>query len=135
MKRFFCSIAVAGAASCVAASADAAERIRPGTWEQTISIAGKSVTQSRCVSQSEADALNGDARSIRAYLENLAKQAGAPSICPVTDVKIDGNRVTVTKHCPDGREPVGTTTYHGDRYETVNNFGMNSQGRLIGPCK
>ena len=48
---------------------------------------------------------------------------------------MDGNKVIVTKHCPDGREPVGTTTYHGDRYETVNNFGLNSQGRLIGPCK
>ena len=135
MKRVFFTIAVAGATACVAVSAGAADRIRPGTWEQTVSIAGKAVTQSRCVSQSEADAWNGDARSIRAYLDNLAKRAELPSMCPLKDVKVDGNKVVVTNSCPDGREPVGTTTYHGDRYETVNNFGLNSQGRLIGPCK
>jgi hypothetical protein len=39
MKRVLCTVAVAGTTACVAISASAVERIRPGTWEQTVNIA------------------------------------------------------------------------------------------------
>jgi hypothetical protein len=132
-QRPFSFLLVACTASWLAGTTSAAERIQAGAWEQTLAIGGKTITRPQCISQSDADAINGDAASIRGWLEKLSLPI--EKVCTIKAVKISGNTVTVTKSCPDGRESVGTTTYYGDHYETVNSVGIKSEGRRIGPCK
>jgi hypothetical protein len=121
--------------SCIvtgmAVPAGAADRVRPGQWETTLTVAGHTMTKSMCMSQSDADAINGDLRSVRAKVERDVAAGG----CKVMDVKINGNQITVTSVCRDGKENVGTTTYHGDSLESVNTNGAKSQSKRVGACK
>jgi len=109
----------------------AADRVRAGQWETTLHVAGHAMTKSVCLSQSDADAINGDANSIRMY----AEKTGAPAGCKVTDVKINGNQVSVKSVCASGKENSGTTTYHGTSYETVNTNGAKAESKWVGACK
>jgi hypothetical protein len=115
----------------IALPAAAADRVRAGQWETTLNLAGKTVTKSVCIPQADADAINGDANSVRGYAERATAATG----CKATDVKVNGNQVTVTSVCASGKESVGTTTYHGDSVETVNTNGLKSQAKWVGPCK
>jgi len=117
--------------ACVAVPAGAAERVRPGQWDVTLTVAGRTMTKSTCMSQSDADAINGDLGSVRAKAE---KDAAAGN-CTVKDVKISGNQIIVTSVCGDGKENVGTTTYRGDSFETVNTNGAKAQSKWVGACK
>jgi hypothetical protein len=108
-----------------------ADRVRAGQWEVTLQMAGRSMTQPTCLTQADADAINGDAKSVRQYAERVSAQTG----CKVNDVKVNGNQVTVTSVCASGKENVGTTTYHGDSYEAVNTNGTRSQAKRVGACK
>jgi hypothetical protein len=121
--------------ACVLASlafpVAAADRVRAGQWDTTINLAGHAMTKSMCITQSDADAINGDAKSIRTYVEKVSAPAG----CQVKDVKINGNQVAVTTLCAAGKENVGTTTYHGNSSETVNSNGTKSQSKWVGTCK
>ena len=117
--------------ACCGLIAEAADRVRPGQWEQTITVAGRTIAKSTCLTQRDAEAINGDAHSIKAYAEKVSAPAG----CTVTDVKINGNQVIVTSVCASGKENVGTTTYHGDSLETVNTNGATSQSQWVGACK
>jgi len=96
-----------------------------------VMVAGRGVSRSTCLSQADADAINGDAPSIKAYAERV----GSPAGCKVTDVTIKGDQVIVTSVCAAGKQNVGTTTYHGDSFETVNTNGAKSQSKWVGPCK
>jgi len=130
-SRFF----VVTALSCLLASfalpSQAADRVRPGQWETTLTFMGQTVTRSACMTQADADAINGDAASIKAYIDKASQPAG----CNVTDVKISGNQVIVTSKCGAGAPTVGTTTYHGDSTETVTTNGTNSHAKYVGPCQ
>ncbi len=117
--------------TCIAVPAGAAERVRPGQWDMTLTIAGRSMTKSMCMSQSDADAINGDTKTVRAKVEKDAAAGG----CTVKDVKVDGNQITVRSVCGEGKENVGTTTYHGDSLETVNTNGTKAQSKWVGACK
>ena len=115
----------------LAAPAQGADRVRAGQWEVNLGMAGRSITQSTCLAQADADAINGDAKSVRQYAERVSAKVG----CKVSDVKVDGNRVTVTSVCASGKESIGTTTYHGDTYEAVNSNGTTSRAKWVGACK
>lgn len=117
--------------ACFALSAAAADRVREGQWDTTINLGGRTMTRSACISKSDADAINGDAKSIGAYVQKVS----TPADCKVTDVKISGNQVSVTTVCAAGKENVGTTTYHGESSETVNTNGAKSQSKWVGACK
>jgi hypothetical protein len=116
---------------CFAFPSEAADRVRPGEWETTLTFMGQTVTRSACMSQADADAVNGGAASIKAFVE----KASAPAGCHVTDVKISGNQVIVTSKCGAGAPSVGTTTYHGDSSETANSNGTMSRSKWVGACK
>jgi hypothetical protein len=118
--------------TCIAAPAAAADRVRAGQWEMTLNVAGRTMTRTVCLSQSDADAINGDLKSIRAKAEKDAAAGGGG--CTVTDVRTSGNQVIVTSVC-GGKENVGTTTYHGDTLETVNTNGTKAQSKWVGACK
>jgi hypothetical protein len=109
----------------------AADRVRAGEWETTVNLGGRSMTKSICLTQVDADAINGDAKSMRAFVEKINEGTN----CKVDDIKANGNQVTVTSTCGDGKQRVGTTTYHGDSYETVTSNGMKAQSKRLGPCK
>jgi hypothetical protein len=115
----------------IALPAQAADRVRAGQWDTTVDVAGRTMTKSACMSQSDADAINGDVKSVKAYVEKVTAPAG----CKVTDVKINGNQVIVTSVCAAGKESVGTTTYHGDSFEAVNTNGAKAQAKWVGACK
>jgi hypothetical protein len=117
--------------ACFGLVTEAADRVRAGQWEVTLTVAGQTIAKSTCLTQSDAEAINGDASSIQAYTEKISALAG----CKVTDVKINGNQVVVTSICASGKENVGTTTYYGDRLETVNTNGTKSQSKWVGACK
>jgi hypothetical protein len=130
-KTYFETLLLSCMVTCIAVPAGAADRVRPGQWETTLTLAGHTMTKSMCMSQSDADAINGDPRSVRAKVEKDVSAGG----CKVMDVKISGNQVVVTSVCRDGKENVGTTTYHGDSLESVNTNGTRSQSKRVGACK
>lgn len=117
--------------SCLAGGATAANRVKAGQWETTVQMLGRTMTKSTCLSPADATAINGDKQSIAEYAERVAAPAG----CKVSDVRIDGDRVSVTSVCASGKPHVGTTTYHGDRWETVNTNGAKSRAKWVGPCQ
>src|ERR1700686_5098601 len=60
-----------GVLACIALPADAADRIRAGQWVGTTTMPGRTIPTSTCMSQSDADAMNGDVKAGRAYLEKV----------------------------------------------------------------
>jgi len=117
--------------SCLVGTAAAANRVKAGQWDTTFQMFGRTMTKSTCLSPADAAAINGDAKSIAGYVEKVS----APSGCKVKDVRINGDQVSVTSVCGSGKAHVGTTTYHGDSWETVNTNGAKSRAKWLGPCK
>ncbi len=117
---------------CFVPPANAADRMRAGQWVGTTIAGGRTFHTSSCISQSDAAAMNGDARSVLNYLQKIIP----PEICRITDVKVGGSQVVYTSTC-GGRTPqVVTTSYHGDSSEGTDNTGSTkTQARLVGACK
>ncbi|MGZ5131142.1 MAG: DUF3617 domain-containing protein [Caldimonas sp.] len=116
---------------CLALPAGAADRVRAGQWVGTWTDGTRTRATSDCTSPSDADALNGDAKSIRSQLEKTIP----PSICKLSDLKVDGAKVVYTATCGAAAPRVITTVYHGDRFESVDSNGAKSEARLVGACK
>lgn len=115
-------------------SAQAADRVRAGQWVGTTIVGGKTYPTSSCVSQSDAAAINGDAKAVKAYLETIIP----PEICKITDVKADGNQVIYTASCSGGTAKTMktvTTSYYGDRSEGTDSLGGKTVAKLVGACK
>lgn len=117
--------------ACVAPSADAADRMRAGQWVGTWTGGGRTRPTSTCVAPSDAEAMNGDVKSVRAYLEKIIP----PTICKVTNIKVSGGQINYTSVCAGGKENVITTTYHGDSFESTDTSGARSEAKWIGACK
>ena len=116
--------------ACLALPAVAADRVHAGQWESTWTGGGRSRTVSNCMSQGDADAMNGDAKAVRAYLEKIIP----PSICKLSDIQLSGGKIVYTSVC-NGATNVITTTYHGDSFESTDSQGSTSQAKRTGPCK
>ena len=115
-------------------SAQAADRVRAGQWVGTTIVGGKTYPTSSCLSQSDAAAINGDAKAVKAYLETIIP----PEICKITDVKADGNQVIYTASCSGGTAKTMktvTTSYYGDRSEGTDSLGGKTVAKLVGACK
>lgn len=117
---------------CGAVLAFAADRVRTGQWETTVTFPNgmEPRKSSNCVSEADAAAMNGDVASIRAVLVKDLGESG----CTVKDIAIKGNQVVVTSVCMS-RESTSTTTYHGDAFETVTTNGTKIQAKRVGACK
>jgi hypothetical protein len=116
--------------ACSALSADAADRMRAGQWDGTWRGAGRTRATSNCISQADADAMNGDVPAVQAYLQKVIP----PTICKVKDIKINGSQIIYTSVC-SGKENVITTNYHGDAFESVDTSGAKSEAKRVGACK
>jgi len=82
------------------------------------------------MSQGDADAMNGDAKSIQAHLEKTIP----PSMCKLSDIKVDGDKVSYTANCGAVGPRSTTTTYHGDSFESIDSKGAKSQAKRVGAC-
>ncbi len=109
----------------------AADRVRPGQWVGTTVVGGKTYPTSSCISLSDANALNGDAKAVQGYLEKTIP----PEICKITNVKVDGGQIVYTASCGAGGSKVVTTSYHGDGFEGTDSTGGKTEAKLAGPCK
>ena len=117
--------------ACYALPAHATDRMRAGQWNGTTIAGGRTFPTSSCISQSDADAMNGDAKAIQAYLEKIIP----PQICKITDVQVQGGQVVYTASCGSVAPKVVTTSYHGDSSEGTDNTGTKTEAKLVGPCK
>ncbi len=115
----------------VALPANAADRVRAGQWVGTTIVGGKTFPTSSCISQNDADAMNGDSKSVQAYLEKTIPR----EICRLTDFKVNGGQVIYTASCTGVPSKVITTSYHGDRSEGTDSTGGKTDAKLVGACK
>ena len=83
------------------------------------------------MTQIDVDAINGDAKSVRAYLEKTIP----PEICKLSNFKVNGNEVIYTSTCGSAAPSVITTKYRGNSFESLSTDGTKSEARLAGPCK
>jgi hypothetical protein len=111
--------------------ATAADRVRPGQWEGTTVASGRTFPSSSCLSQADANAMNGDTNSVQGYLEKIIP-AGS---CKLANVKVDGDKIVYSALCPGQPPRVITTIYHGTSSEGSDSSGSKSEGKLVGPCK
>ena len=111
--------------------AHAIERVRPGQWVGTTVAAGKTYPTSSCVSQADANAMNGDARSVKGYLEKIIPIES----CAISDVKVDGSKIVYSAVCGGQPPRVITTVYHGSSSEGTDSSGTKTEAKLTGACK
>ncbi len=111
--------------------AHAGDRMRPGQWVGTTVAGGRTYPSSSCVSQADANAMNGDARSVKGYLEKIIPVES----CSVTGIKVDGSQVTYAATCGGQPARVVTTVYSGTSFEATDSSGSRTQARLVGACK
>lgn len=116
---------------CLALQAVAADRMRPGQWVGTTVTAGRTFPSSNCVTQADADAINGDATAIAAYMAKTIP----PEICRISDIKAQGGQVVYTASCGKLPPRIVTTSYRGDSSEGSDNTGTTTAAKLVGPCK
>jgi hypothetical protein len=117
--------------ACLAIPAQAADRVRVGQWVGTTIVGGKTYPTSSCISQKDADGMNGDAKAVAVYLQTIIP----PEICSITDVKVDGSQVIYTATCRGVAAKVVTTSYHGTSSDGTDSAGGKSTAKLVGPCK
>ncbi len=118
------------ACACVALPAFAADRMHAGQWTGVTTAAGRTYNSSSCLSQADANAMNGNAQSVQAYLEKTIP----PSICKLSNVTATGAQISYTTACHGAPAAVVTTTYHGDSFESADTKGTKSTGRRVGAC-
>jgi Protein of unknown function (DUF3617) len=115
----------------------AADRFQSGQWETTVSEKGAAGrTSAHCLTAAQVKSANGSADEVRASLEK-----GATDLhCSVKGFKMEGDTVAYTYACA-GRSTEHTTTYHGDRYESVvtstgpgGSHVSEVKGRRLGEC-
>lgn len=105
-------LVTAVAMTLTAASLSAADRMRVGQWEVATTERGKTTAFKQCVRAADAAAMNGDAKSSRAFFEK-----NIPASCKFTDYRIEGSSAFFTMTC--GNITVHSVTrYHGDGYES-----------------
>src|SRR5690349_16595220 len=97
----------------VSTPALAADRMRPGQWVGSTTAGTRTIPNSSCISRSDADAMNGDAQSVRAFLQ----QSIPPEICKLSDFKVNGAEIVYTATCGNAASKVITASHHGDRSE------------------
>lgn len=105
----------------------AADRVRPGLWENTVTTNDKSVSKTSCRTPAEIATVNGSAKTIR---ESMEKGFAKTGTCMLKDLKVDGNTVSWVAACGT-QSIVSRTTYIGDTSETTNTSTMGGTAKVI----
>jgi hypothetical protein len=124
-------IVIAVFAAGIADPASAADRVRAGQWTGTTMVGGKTYPTSSCISQGDADAINGDVKAVQGYLQGIIP----PEICTISDVKASGGQVIYSATCGKNATKVVTTSYFGTHAEGTDSAGGKTEAKLVGPCK
>jgi hypothetical protein len=115
----------------------AADRMAAGKWEFTMTGQGESRTFSQCMMPDQANEVNGDTKTARAYAEKKAKGR-----CTIKSYDIQGDTVKYSLACGD-RTIDSTTTFHGGNasegvLKTTTADGKvdtkNIKARRVGAC-
>jgi len=101
-----CALFLAGALSV-----RAAERMAAGQWEFTLTGNGDSRVMKQCITQDQANEMNGDTATARGFAEKRAKGR-----CTIKSYDIQGNTVKYALICGD-RTIGSATTFTGDTSE------------------
>ena len=101
-----CALLLAGALSV-----RAAERMTAGQWEFTLTGTGEPRILKQCITPDQANEMNGDTGTARAFAEKRAKGR-----CTIKSYDIQGNTVKYALSCGD-RTIETTTTFTGDTSE------------------
>ena len=111
----------------------AADRVQAGEWETKLTLGSAEPMLTRyCITAADAESMNGDLATLRKYLEE-STETNTQGTCKVKKVELNDNRSIVTIACGE-TEVVGTTTYHGDRFEASSSDGSTVTGKRIGAC-
>lgn len=124
----------AGQSQVSAKGVTATQRLNPGLWQQTGTLANSAgPAQSRCISPQEAVSANGTDTQIR---EALAAQA-AKDDCTIRSVTINGPTIAWAQTC-GGTTVSMSTDYRGDSSTTTMSGGglrtMTTESVRIGDC-
>ena len=101
-----CALFLAGALSV-----RAAERMAAGQWEFTLTGNGDSRVMKQCITQDQANEMNGDTATARGFAEKRAKGR-----CTIKSYDIQGNTVKYALICGD-RTIESATRFTGDTSE------------------
>ena len=113
IKRAALLASLSGLIAFAAAPLQAADRMKPGLRENTVTSAGKTYTTTDCVTPDMAKLHNADEQTVRA----LSEKAGA-GVCVLGAYQDSGNKVSYTMTC--GKSvTTSSTTYRGDSIENV----------------
>ncbi len=114
----------------------AAERMKSGQWEVSITENAQTHTNTHCDTPDQVKGTNGSPEEIRASLEKSATGIH----CTIKDFKMENDTISYTYVCP-GRSTASTTTYRGDTYESVvtsksagEEHTRQLKGRRLGAC-
>jgi hypothetical protein len=129
--RHLAALSLLVVVACLAPLAHAFERVRAGEWSAMTMVGGRTLQNSQCLSQRDAEALNGDAQAVRVYLEKVV----APTLCKIMEVRAEGDRIVYTAACGSSAPNVVTTTYHGTSFEASASAGTRTEAKWVGPCR
>jgi hypothetical protein len=132
MTRMSAVVLFSLATLLAASNAGAADRVKAGWWETTLTMAGKPTVTKYCITDSDARLMNGDLATLRKYLVDSTAEK-TRGRCTVKNVELKGNRTIATIACGKS-EVTSTTTYYGDRYESTSSNGTTLAGKRIGTC-
>jgi len=115
----------------------AADRMAAGQWEFTLTGNGESRTMKQCMSPDQANEMNGDTKTARAFAEKRANGR-----CTIKSYDIQGDTVKYSLVCGD-RTIDSRTTFHGDTSEgtlktTTADGNVDTRtvkARRLGACK
>ena len=119
----------------------AADRMRPGLWENTVTSDGKSFSRTSCITAEVAATANQSAQAVRESIEK-SMASTAKGTCKITVNDFTAADTTVTTRVDCGTiSSINVTTYKGDTIETLItsvNAGVTKKtvnaGRRIGAC-
>lgn len=133
MRRIFAVTAILLALLFSTANAAAADRVRAGQWETTMTLSsGKPMVTKYCITPREARSMSGDEATLRQYLTE-STAANTKGRCALKGVTLKDDQTIVTIAC-GSTEVVTSTTYAGDRYESSSSNGAKVEGRRLGDC-
>jgi hypothetical protein len=115
----------------------AADRMKSGQWEVTISANGRSATNTHCDPPGAVKMTNGSSEEIRSALEKSAVTLQ----CKLQDFKMDDTNISYSYACADKTMETKTSYHDGNTFETTRTTKVGGQeqtsvtkGRRVGEC-
>jgi hypothetical protein len=119
------------------------ERVQAGLWEIALTLDGRPIKNTYCITPEQANVMNSDAATVQVYVERAVSEENG-GICTVRHFRLEGNTISLVKACGSGESEFTTSlvrTYYGDAAESdvVSRAGgrelhIKSTQRRVGVC-